>query len=120
MVGITSPPPVTFPGEQTSPGPGWQLPFRHASPTVQTTTFSGSLNPGNPTRSFSVVVGAGVANARLSFVKCSSLSVGLSNGASANGPSVVALDATVAAGTYMYTVSGGRCSFTLTVTAPTP
>jgi hypothetical protein len=48
------------------------------------------------------------------------LSVGLSNGASANGPSVLALDATLAAGTYTYTVGGGRCSFTLTVTTAAP
>jgi hypothetical protein len=34
------------------------------------------------------------------------------------GPSVVILDTTVAAGEYTYTVSGGRCSFTLTITAP--
>jgi hypothetical protein len=33
---------------------------------------------------------------------------------------VLALDATVATGTYTYTVSGGRCSFALTVTAPAP
>jgi hypothetical protein len=33
---------------------------------------------------------------------------------------VVSLDATSAGGTYAYTVSGGRCSFTLTVTAPAP
>jgi hypothetical protein len=90
------------------------------TPTTQTATFTGTLNPGNPTRSFSVSVGAGAATATLSFTKCSSLNVGLSNGASASGPSVVALDATLAAGSYTYTVGGGRCSFTLTVTAPSP
>jgi hypothetical protein len=90
------------------------------TPATQTLTFSGSLNPGNPTRSFSLNVGAGAANARLSFTKCSSLNLGLSNGGAASGPSVVALDATLAAGTYTYTVGGGRCSFTLTVTAPSP
>jgi hypothetical protein len=46
--------------------------------------------------------------------------LGLSNGASKNGPSVVLLSATLDAGTYTYTVSGGRCPFTLTVTAPAP
>jgi thermitase len=89
-------------------------------PTTQTSTFSGSLNSRNPSRSFSVSVGAGVANAQLSFAKCSALSVGLSNGASANGPSVVSLNATLAAGSYTYTVGGGKCSFTLTVTSPSP
>ena len=33
---------------------------------------------------------------------------------------VVVLDATLAAGTYSYVVSGGRCSFTLSVTSPNP
>jgi hypothetical protein len=89
-------------------------------PTTQTSTFSGSLNSRNPSRSFSVSVGAGVANAQLSFAKCSALSVGLSNGASASGPSVVSLNATLAAGSYTYTVGGGKCSFTLTVTSPSP
>jgi hypothetical protein len=32
------------------------------------------------------------------------------------GPSVVTLDSTVGGGVYTYAVSGGRCSFTLTVT----
>jgi thermitase len=91
-----------------------------ATPTMQTVTFSGSLNPGNTSRTFTVTVGAGLADAKLSFTKCSSLSVGLSTGASATGPSVLTLDATLAASTYTYTVGGGRCSFTLTVTAPSP
>jgi hypothetical protein len=88
--------------------------------STQTLTFSGSLNPQNSSRTFSVAVGAGVAQARLSFQKCKTLALGLSNGASANGPSVIALDATLTSGTYSYTVSGGRCSFTLTLTTATP
>jgi hypothetical protein len=71
-------------------------------------------------RTFTVTVGAGLADARLAFSKCSSLSLGLSTGAGASGPSVVVLDTTLAAGTYTYSVSGGRCSFTLTVSAPSP
>ena len=95
------------------------------SPTLQTSIFSGSLNAKNPTRAFSVGVGAGLADARLSFSKCSTLSLALQSTAasplaSKTGPSVVVLDATVAAGTYSYVVSGGRCSFTLTVTSPSP
>ena len=89
-------------------------------PTTQTLTFSGSLNSKNPARSFNVTVGAGLAQAHLSFSKCSSLALGLSNGASTKGPSVVALNASLASGAYTYTVSGGRCSFTLTVTSPSP
>lgn len=90
------------------------------APATQTLTFSGSLNPGNPTRSFNVTVGAGVADAQLSFSKCSSLSLGMSNGAGKSGPSVIVLDETLAAGSYTYTVGGGKCSFTLAVTAPSP
>lgn len=88
--------------------------------STQTLSFSGSLNQRNPARSFSVAVGAGLAEAKLSFSKCSSLTLGLSTGASKTGPSVVVLDATLTPGTYTYTVSGGRCSFTLTVTSPSP
>jgi hypothetical protein len=89
-----------------------------APPATTSQTFSGTLSPGNPTRSFTVTVGGGVADAQLSFTKCSSLTLGLSTGASASGPSVLVLDATLSAGTNTYTVSGGKCSFMLTVTAP--
>lgn len=89
-------------------------------PSTQALTFSGSLSAKNPSRSFGVSVGAGGTNAKLSFSKCSALSLGLSNGAGANGPSVISLNATLTAGSYTYTVSGGRCSFTLTVTSPSP
>jgi hypothetical protein len=89
-------------------------------PATQTATFSGSLNNGNPSKSFSVTVGAGLADAQLAFSKCSSLSLALSNGAGKTGPSIVVLDQTLSAGTYTYTVSGGKCSFTLTVTSPSP
>jgi thermitase len=91
-----------------------------AAPTTQTTTFSGSLNPQNPARTFTITVGAGAVHAALAFSRCSALALGLSNGARSSGPSVLALDATLSAGTYAYSVSGGKCSFALTVTAPTP
>jgi thermitase len=96
-----------------------------SAPATQTLTFSGSLNPKNPARSFLVAVGAGVAEARLSFSKCPSLSLALQGNAASplaaqSGPSVIVLDAVLPAGTYTYVVSGGRCSFTLTVTSPTP
>jgi len=96
--------------------PALQLP---PAPSTQTVTFSGSLTPKAPRRTFSLTVGAGSARAELAFAKCTALTLGLSNGTTASGPSVVTLDATLVAGTYTYTVSGGRCSFTLTVTAPT-
>jgi hypothetical protein len=94
-------------------------------PSTQTLTFSGSLNAKNTMRTFSVTVGAGLADARLSFSKCSSLSLALQSTAASplatqTGPSVNVLDATLPAGVYTYAVSGGRCSFTLKVTAPSP
>jgi Subtilase family len=106
---------VSAPSAVVAPAPG-----PAPTPTTQTLTFSGSLNQRNPARTFDVTVGAGLADAKLSFSKCSSLALGLSTGASAAGPSVVVLDTTLASGTYTYTVSGGRCSFTLTVTSPSP
>jgi len=91
-------------------------------PAMQTQTFSGSLNAKNPSRSFNISVGAGTATAQLSFSRCTVLTLALTSGCSsvgsANGPSVVTLVSSVSAGGYTYTVSGGRCSFTLTVTAP--
>jgi hypothetical protein len=94
------------------------------TPSNQTTTFSGSLNPKNSSRNFSMVIGTGATHAELSFSKCSSLDLTVSRGASLqaskNGPSVVVLDATLPAGTYTYSVSGGRCSFTLAVTSRSP
>jgi hypothetical protein len=94
-------------------------------PSTQTQTFSGSLNAKNPTRSFNVTVAGGTAGAQLSFSRCSTLSLGLatSSGASmgyASGPSVVSLVSSLTAGSYVYTVGGGRCSFTLTITSPAP
>jgi thermitase len=91
-----------------------------SGPTTQNVIFSGSLNSRSPSRTFTITVGAGLADAQLSFSKCSALTLGLSNGNAKNGPSIVVLDSTLSAGTYAYTVSGGRCSFTLNVTAPSP
>jgi subtilisin family serine protease len=86
--------------------------------------FSSSLNPKNPSRTFSVSVGDGAVRAELSFSRCKSMNVALkaagSTIRSANGPSVVVLGSTVAAGSYDFEVSGERCSFTLTVTASRP
>ncbi|MDQ1701342.1 MAG: thermitase [Frankiaceae bacterium] len=90
---------------------------------TQTLGFSGSLSAKTPTKTFTFSAGAGAVAARLSFSKCSSLSVTLkaSSGStigSATGPSVLSLDQTVSAGSYSYVVSGStRCSFSLTVTS---
>jgi hypothetical protein len=95
-----------------------------STPQFQTLTFTGSLTPKNGSRSFAVAVGAGRTHSELAFGKCSSLNLDLFAGTlakgSAHGPSVVTLDADLPAGSYTYNVGGGRCSFTLTVTAPKP
>ncbi|HEU4707620.1 MAG TPA: S8 family serine peptidase [Solirubrobacterales bacterium] len=93
---------------------------------TQTLTFSGSLTNKISSRSYQVSVGAGLAAARLSFSTCKSLTLTLKSAAgtvlaSASGPSVLALDRTLAAGGYTYVVSGsGRCSFALAVSSPAP
>jgi hypothetical protein len=92
-----------------------------SAPSTVTTVFSGSLSGKNPSRSFSVNMGAGTSDAQLSFSRFSSLSLGLGGPGVAGtqpvtGPSVLALDAGVSGGSYTYTVSDGKCSFTLTVT----
>jgi Subtilase family/Fervidolysin N-terminal prodomain len=92
---------------------------------LQTLSFSGFISLKRPTASFAVSVGHGLAEAQLSFAsKCATLTLALQSGggstlASTTGPSVLELDHALAAGSYVYVVSGvGRCSFTLTVTAP--
>lgn len=67
-------------------------------------------------------MGTGLADAKLTFSKCSSLDLELKSfdGAtigSKSGASVLILDQNVTAGAYTYVVSGGQCSFTLTVTS---
>jgi subtilisin family serine protease len=91
-------------------------------PTQLTFTFSSSLNKKNPSRSFAVAGGQGQWAASLAFARCSSLELRLrgSDGAeiaTASGPSAVRLVA-AAGGQARYDVSGGQCSFTLTVTVP--
>jgi hypothetical protein len=93
---------------------------------TQTLSFSGSLSAKAPSKSYDVTVGAGLAAARLSFSKCSSLTLAVkpvagSTLAGVSGPSVLALDQALAAGAYTYGVSGStRCSFTLTLTSSAP
>jgi len=95
-------------------------------PPSQTLAFSGSLSSRVTSRSYSLGVGSGLSSARLSFSKCASMTLGLQNAAGAtigttSGPSVLALDQTLAAGLYTYVVSASsRCSFTLTVSSPAP
>jgi subtilisin family serine protease len=93
--------------------------------TTQTLTFSGSLTAKLASQTFSATAGAGASTARLTFNKqCSSLSLAINSGgstvAATTGPSGLTLAPTLVAGTFSYSVSGGRCSFTLTVTTQSP
>jgi subtilisin family serine protease len=130
--GVSSPQPTSSPEPTATPLPTptatptpspTATPTPVGSPTPQATTFTGSLNKKSSARIFSVEVGSGLAQARLSFAKCATLDLqlvapGARTVASTSGPSVVALDRVVDGGRYDYRVSGaGQCSFTLTVTA---
>lgn len=107
----SAPTPVVTASAQPSPP---------AASQWQSLTFSGSLTPKTPSRSYTVSVGSGSTHAELSFSKCTTLALKLSTGALMSGPSVVTVDAVLPPGPYTYTVSGGRCAFTLTVTGPAP
>jgi hypothetical protein len=92
-------------------------------PSTQTLTFSGSLTPAHTTPSFTVTAGTGPATAQLTFSKCPALSLTItaagSTVASGTGPSGLTVTASLTAGSYTFTVSGGKCAFTLTVTTGT-
>ncbi len=98
---------------------------------LQTLTFTGTLSKNVPSLSFPLAIGAGEADATLTFSKPASLtvrlvdSVGAVVGQAAGTSSPLKLNLpALAAGSYRYVVSGsgfkGSVSFTLTVTAPGP
>jgi thermitase len=115
------PSPSPSPSQTPSPSP---TPTPTPTPGLVTSTFNGAINTKNTSRTYSLAIGAGTANASLSFSKCGSLTLQLNDSigntvGTASGPSIVALFATVGAGSYTYVVSGvGKCNFSLTVTAP--
>jgi hypothetical protein len=89
-----------------------------------TSTWSGSLNQKQLRRTFGVSAGAGKSHATLAF-NCSSLTLDVGAGTvtigSTTGPSVITYDVNIPAGSDSWTVSGkAKCSFTLTVTTPSP
>jgi hypothetical protein len=74
-------------------------------------------------KTFAMSLPAGDVQADLSFKRCDSLDLILLDAANVMigerlGPSVVTLDSAVTVGNYSFAVSGGKCNFTLTVTAP--
>jgi hypothetical protein len=95
-------------------------------PAATSTTFGGTLNKKQPSRSFSLSVGSGQAAAKLQFSKLSTMTVKVQSASgsvvgSASGPSVLTLLASLPAGTYTYVVSGsGSASFTLAVSYTAP
>jgi thermitase len=112
--GGATPAPSPSPTPSTSPTPS-------PTPGSKTTTFSGSLTRKSGTKAYTLDLGTGPVDAKLTFTKCASLSLVLNgpDGApigSATGASVLVFDSNVTAGSYTYVVSGGVCSFTLTVT----
>jgi len=109
-----SPTPTVAPSPTLSPTPS-------PTPSGGTQTFTGAINKKASSRTFAVSLSPGTAAARLTFSKCRSLSLALSNGAatvaSTSGPSVVILDQLTSGGSYSFTVSGSaQCSFSLSVT----
>ncbi len=91
--------------------------------TTQTLTFNSSLNAKNTSKSFGLTVGSGMATAQLSFSKCNALSLTLRASSATvvtSSSGAVELVSNLTAGSYTYIVSGERCSFTLSVTAPRP
>jgi hypothetical protein len=100
-------------------------------PTSTTEVFDGSLNKKWPVRTFETTTGDGPAQAVLTFgrrgKKASSLELTLNvydgSGAliaTASGPNPAELSVDLVAGTYTWEVTGGRVSFSLSVTYVTP
>jgi subtilisin family serine protease len=125
---VASPSPSLSP-TSSSPAPGptsssSSIPPSSSSstpPAPQVFTFSGSINQRNPSKTFPLTLPVGAVEAQLAFKRCPSLELAMADAGNApvgerEGPSVVTLDTNVPAGSYAYTVSGGKCSFTLTVT----
>jgi hypothetical protein len=95
-----------------------------SAPARVTDTFSASISSRRPSQSFTVRIGAGSADATLTFAKASAMNLTVLDAggvtvASATGPSALRVSSSLAAGTYTYVVSGspgkGSISFTLTV-----
>jgi hypothetical protein len=98
---------------------------------LQTLTFTGTLSKNVSSLSFPLAIGAGEADATLTFSKSASMTVQLVDSAGSvvgqatgkSSPLRLNLPA-LAAGAYRFLVSGsgvkGSVSFTLTVTAPGP
>jgi thermitase len=96
--------------------------------TQGSATFTGTLNGRQPSASFPLAIGTGVAQSALAFSKWPSLTLTVlaADGSivgSANGASVLTLAQSLAAGSYTFKVSGsgkGGASFTLTISYPSP
>jgi thermitase len=98
---------------------------------LQTLTFTGTLSKNVSSLSFPLAIGAGEADAALTFSRSASMTVRLVDSAGALVGQATGKSAPLrlnlpglAAGSYRYVVSGsgvkGSVSFTLTVTAPGP
>ena len=115
------PTPTPTPTPTLTPTPVTQDPTPEPVRTV-TTTFTGSLTGSRPSRSHLLTVGAGEVSGALTFAKVKSLRLEITDAAgalvaAAEGPSVVRVVKDLPAGTYRFTVSGTKASYTLDVTA---
>ena len=96
------------------------------APMITTSTFTGSFNGKNPTRTHTLSAGDGShdAEVRVSKSGAASLYVYDSSGrrvVAATGDGTVRVSASLAAGSYTYEVTGpSKASYTLTVTHGTP
>lgn len=98
-------------------------------PAPSSATFTGSISAKQPSKSFSLAVGAGESLAKLTFNKAPSLTLTLiaadgSTVATVSGASGTQLVRSLSAGTYRYVVGGsvkkGSASFALSVTYTAP
>lgn len=118
---IPTPTPTPAPTATPTPAP---TATPSPSPAPVTTTFSGTVNAANPSRSYAVSTGTGTLRASVKASKGSvvTLSLRAADGtvlatAQSSAPS---LSVAVTRGTYTLVVtgSGAKASFTLTVTSP--
>jgi subtilisin family serine protease len=120
-----APTPTTSPTASPAPTPS-ASPSASPSAPATTQTFSGSLTNKSPSRAFQVTAGDGALQASLSSAKSATLTLQILDAAGkavaqATGTSTVAVQSSVAAGTYTLVASSAqRTSFSLTATVPNP
>ncbi len=122
-------PPTAALGGSATETPTEPAPTEPAASTTSSATFTGSISAKQASKSFSLTVGGGEAEAMLTFSKVTSLTLTLiapdgSTVSTVSGASGIRLTRNLGAGTYRYVVSGsikkGSASFTLNLAYATP